>query len=200
MDDDVHGSVATRLAAEGALPVLELGGATGPLARTGIPAVVVDIAAHVARAPLPAVRADATRLPFADDSFGAVAALWMLYHLPDPTPALREARRVLRPGGVFAASAPSRHNDPELSDLLPGWGEPLTFDAERAAAVVSAVFAVEDVVTWDEPLIDLPDRSAVARYLRGRGMSDQAAHAASPRVRTPLRLTKRGCVVWARVN
>jgi ubiquinone/menaquinone biosynthesis C-methylase UbiE len=46
---------------------------------------------------------DAQDLPYADESFDAVAALWMLYHVPDIERALAEVRRVLRPGGLFVA-------------------------------------------------------------------------------------------------
>jgi hypothetical protein len=60
------------------------------------------------------------------------------------------------------------------------------------------VFEVESVLTWDEPLADLADEATVALYLRGRGLSVPAARDAARTVSTPLRLTKRGCVVWAR--
>ena len=45
------------------------------------------------------VAADVTRLPYADASFDCVVCGWMLEHLPDPAPGLRELARVLQPGG-----------------------------------------------------------------------------------------------------
>ncbi len=47
---------------------------------------------------------DAQELPFADNSFDVVVANQMLYHVPDPSLALREFARVLRRGGVLMAS------------------------------------------------------------------------------------------------
>jgi ubiquinone/menaquinone biosynthesis C-methylase UbiE len=43
--------------------------------------------------------ADLTRLPNADGAFDAVVCGWVLEHLPDPRPGLRELARVLTPGG-----------------------------------------------------------------------------------------------------
>lgn len=47
------------------------------------------------------LQADAKRLPFPDASFDTVASNTILHHLPDPSPFLQEACRVLRPNGVL---------------------------------------------------------------------------------------------------
>lgn len=46
--------------------------------------------------------ADVHRLEFPDDSFDVVHAHQVLQHVVDPVPALREMRRVCRPGGLVA--------------------------------------------------------------------------------------------------
>jgi ubiquinone/menaquinone biosynthesis C-methylase UbiE len=45
------------------------------------------------------VAADLTHMPYADGTFDAVVCGWVLEHLPDPRPGLRELARVMRPGG-----------------------------------------------------------------------------------------------------
>jgi SAM-dependent methyltransferase len=47
------------------------------------------------------IRGDAARLPFADGSFDTVAALWISTDVDNYAAVLREAARVLRPGGVL---------------------------------------------------------------------------------------------------
>ena len=58
--------------------------------------------------------ADVQDLPFQDGSFDVVAAMWMLYHVPDLDRGLAEVRRVLRPGGLFVAVT---NGDEHVADL-----------------------------------------------------------------------------------
>ncbi|ASW54646.1 class I SAM-dependent methyltransferase [Plantactinospora sp. KBS50] len=64
----------------------------------------VDLSAGMlryARSRLPAVRGDATRLPVRDGALPAVIAVMVHTDMPDYPQVLREAARVLAPGGVF---------------------------------------------------------------------------------------------------
>jgi ubiquinone/menaquinone biosynthesis C-methylase UbiE len=152
---DVHERVARRFAVEDLTPVLDVGCGEGELA-AHLPDgawVGVDASAEMlARAPEPHRQADATALPFPDESFGSVALLYVLYHLPDPTLALAEARRVLQRGGLVAVAAPSRHDSPELAHALPQ--AKLTFDAELAPELLAQIFAEVELERWDAPLLE----------------------------------------------
>ena len=99
-----------------------------------------------------------------------MAALYTLYHYADPQRPIRAARRVLRPGGLFAACAPNRNSTPELAGVIPGWGTPGTFDGEDAEAIVASVFCAPgdrvETDRWDGPLVTLGSAADAAAYLR----------------------------------
>ncbi|RJO77621.1 methyltransferase domain-containing protein [Nocardia panacis] len=57
------------------------------------------VAAAAAIPGVDATLADAEHLPFADEEFDRTTARHMLYHVPHPDVALREFRRITRPGG-----------------------------------------------------------------------------------------------------
>ncbi len=53
------------------------------------------------------VQGDATRLPFADASFDKIVASEVLEHIGDDQQALCELSRILKPGGMLAATVPA---------------------------------------------------------------------------------------------
>jgi ubiquinone/menaquinone biosynthesis C-methylase UbiE len=126
--------------------VLDVGGGAGvyalPLAREGYSVHLIDpVPLHVEQAreasalqrdaPLASAEVgDARRLKCDDDSVDAVLLLGPLYHLTsrdDRLQALREAYRVVRPGGVVAAAAISRFAS-TYDGLLRGFMEDPRFE------------------------------------------------------------------------
>jgi SAM-dependent methyltransferase len=96
--------------------ILEVGGGRSGLTSILYPdaqIVNIDLNGEYASAPCnrrPGVRfvcGDATNLPFEDERFDAVTMFDVLEHVPDDRQAVREAFRVLRPGGFLLVSTPN---------------------------------------------------------------------------------------------
>lgn len=82
--------------------VLEVGAGSGQLQDLVDDYTGLDIAASARRYfHKPFVVGSATALPFEDNSFDAVWSVWVLEHVPNPEQALREIRRVVKPGGLI---------------------------------------------------------------------------------------------------
>jgi len=105
--------------------VLEIGFGTGlnlphyPHAVTSLtaldPATLLPrkVARRVSRGSLPVelVRLSAETLPFEDGRFDCAVSTWTLCTIPDPVAALREVRRVLKPGGTYVFLEHGRSDD-----------------------------------------------------------------------------------------
>ncbi len=76
-------------------PVVELGCGAGGFKQRRPDIITTDVVAS----PWVDQVADATALPFRDGALGALVAFDVLHHVPRPLTLLREAARVLRPGG-----------------------------------------------------------------------------------------------------
>ena len=95
--------------------VVDLGPGSGvnvPVLRGRGRLTVVDVSTRslmdcAARGAHELVLGDATRPPFASGSIDLVCAFDVLEHLPEDGLALREVRRVLKPGGCLALSVPA---------------------------------------------------------------------------------------------
>ena len=155
--DDLMGAVTARLID----PLLDAAGvragtrlldvACGPgtlaasAAARGADPVGLDLAAgmvDVARERHPGLQflqGDVERLPFGDARFDAVAAGFLLHHLPDPERAAAELARVLAPGGRLAATVwdrPERMRLIGLADEAPGTPHLAILRASRGCSSV----------------------------------------------------------------
>jgi SAM-dependent methyltransferase len=119
----------------GPVRALEIGVGTGriarPLAARGVRLVGVDLsrkmmAELLQRASHPApvlLNADATRLPLADHAFDAALSVHVFHLIPNWPEALKELRRVLRPGGVYLSGYDWRPPDAIAGRVMEKWRE-----------------------------------------------------------------------------
>ncbi len=197
--DTAH-DVAVWFAGQGIEPVLDVGCGNGVFQRSfgerawfGLDRSIEQLK----QAEGPRMIGDALSLPFAAETFPGVVSLYTLYFFTEPADVVREALRVLRPGGWFATCAPSRFDAPELSHVTPK-GEHDSFMAEDIPALMFEHFRDVHVNVWDFPALDLRDRDTVSGYLYSwyyPQLTRAEAAQRAEQVDVPLKLTKRG--IWA---
>ena len=115
------------------------------------------------------VQADATDLPFADGEFDAVTMSFGLRNVNDPRRALRELRRVTRPGGRIVVCEFSHPPSRAFNGLY-------RFYNNRVLPVVAkAVSSNAEAYDYlNESIRDWPDQPTLAAWMRDAGWDDVA--------------------------
>ncbi|WP_122262843.1 demethylmenaquinone methyltransferase [Ornithinimicrobium cerasi] len=163
--------------AVGAAPgerVLDIAAGTGtssePYADAGVEVVPADFSigmlreGYRRRPDLPFTAADATRLPFADDSFDVVTMSFGLRNVEDVDAALREFLRVTRPGGRLVVCEFSTPVVPGLREVYgKGVLKVLPAVARRTSSNPDAyVYLSESIEAW-------PAQEELGRSVRAAG-------------------------------
>lgn len=143
---------------------------------------------------------DVHALSFADDTFDVVHTHQVLQHVADPVQALREMRRVTRPGGVVAArdadyagfiwfpvlpeldrwldlyraAARANGGEPDAGRRLLGWARAAGFTDVTATASTWCYATPEERAWWGGMWADRILQSALTRQLLTSEMATQA--------------------------
>ena len=143
--------------------------------------------------------ADVEALPFEDGAFDVVHAHQVLQHLPDPVAALREMRRVTRPGGVVAVRdvdyatmtwapqsdgltewlelyrevARADGGEPDAGRYLVGWALAAGFSAADLFTSAGAwAYAGAEAAWWAEVWAERAVASSFAEHAVAHGLAD----------------------------
>ena len=147
------------------------------------------------------VRADVHALDFPDDTFDVVHAHQVLQHVADPVQALREMRRVTRPGGLVAvrdsdyagfvwypampaltewmalyqAAARANGGEPQAGRRLHAWARAAGFADIVPSSSTWCYADAEDRAWWGGMWADRILESAMAAQVLRDGLADEAA-------------------------
>ena len=146
---------------------------TVEIATDGAYAVACDFSQGMLRAgaarPVPKLAGDAMALPLADQSVDAVTISCGLRNVADPDAALREFRRVTRPGGTLVVC---EFSSPTWTPFRTVYTEYLMKALPRIARAVSSnpeayVYLAESIRAW-------PDQATLAARVQAAGWGDVA--------------------------
>lgn len=122
---------------------------------------------------------DAQSIPFEDETFDAVIANHMLYHVPDRTKVFCEVRRVLKLGGRFYAATNGVSHLREMNELIHRFDPTLriwegfsfadTFTLENGEVQLAKHFSEVTLRRYEDALVVTEVEPLVAYILSGRG-------------------------------
>lgn len=144
---------------------------TAELGKSGAWCVAADFSPKMLAAGawrgVPMVVADATRLPFPDESFDAVCISFGLRNVNPAATALREMLRVLVPGGRLVICEFSTPTPAPVRHVYRNWVMPVHMKASRLASSNDAAYDYleESIKAW-------PDQAALAGAIRSAGFTD----------------------------
>lgn len=128
--------------------------------------------------------AEAQELPFPDESFDAVMAHHMLYHVPDKRLAIREIKRVLREGGVFYAATNGPKHLRQLWDLIKQFAPDATskvnsdsFDLVNGPLQIGEILEIASVEEYPDSL-QVTSPGPLIEYIRSMTSADEIPDAA----------------------
>ncbi|WP_292981179.1 class I SAM-dependent methyltransferase [Mycobacterium sp.] len=179
-------------------------GVGGPAAyaaeQRGVRPVLVEPQAggnHASRAlfGFPAIRADASKLPFAEEAFDAAWALGVLCTTESQRALLSELRRVVRPPGrvgllVLVSDEPSPEGEPD--DSFFPTADSLRDSIVRAGLRIDATRGVTDI--WEPPDQWQQRVETFESELRARYADESAWHVAEQQSDRIAKLMKQGMI------
>jgi len=126
------------------------------------------------------VAADATALPIRDGAADLTLAMHMLYHVPDPSQAIRELRRVTRVGGRVVIGLNGLGHLRQLREIVAAargddiWGQHERLTLDSGATLAERYFST---VTRHDFVSELriPDPEPIADYVRSMSGTQHSA-------------------------
>ena len=146
---------------------------------------------------------DAQSIPFEDETFDAVIANFMLYHIPDRPKALHEIKRVLKPGRKLLAATVGQKHMKEIMEYLQQvhvnniWTSyAILFTLENGLEQLQSVFKNVSLSRYKDHL-NITEVEPIMAYIRSSMRATELSEAEIARVQVTLEkeMKEKGMIV-----